>query len=461
MYKDVDSIYNSLEGIVERRGKGVEVLDETTFTDLVDGLVKESVFNEDRGVRGHLRWILKSSAISMGIHPASIQGLYEAMGEGKVGGFTVPAINIRGLTYDVARAIFRAARRGRVGAFIFEIARSEMGYTDQSPSEYATVLMAAAIREGFRGPLFIQGDHFQVRRGPFRKERERELNTLKDLIRDSISSYFYNIDIDASTLVDLEKDDLVEQQRDNFEVTAYLTEYIRENEPEGVTISVGGEIGEVGGKNSTPQELRAFMDNYLTTLKEGLKGLSKISVQTGTTHGGVVLPDGTIARVKLDFDTLERLSRIAREEYGLAGVVQHGASTLPDEAFHLFPEKGAAEIHLATGFQNIIYDHPSFPQALKTEIYSYLKEEFGRERKEGETEEQFLYKTRKRAFGPFKKRFWDLSEEVRREIGRELEERFLFLFDKLKVFDTVGVVNRLVGRSAPPGPDLKGEIEKA
>src|SRR5205807_577065 len=84
-------------------------------------------------------------------------------------------------------------------------------------------------------------------------------------------------------------------------------------------------------------------------LPKGMTGLSKISVQSGTSHGGVVLADGAIADVKLDLDTLERLSKVAREEYGLSGAVQHGAATLPDSALNNFPKRETAEIHLATG----------------------------------------------------------------------------------------------------------------
>ncbi len=460
MHRDVDSLYHSLKGIVEGREGKVEVVDRERFIKGLDDLVREGVFNPEREVRGHARWIIRSAALSDGIHPSSIINLYDAMGREEVGGFTVPAINIRGLTYDMARAVFRAAMEGEVGAFIFEIARSEMGYTDQSPSEYSAVIMAAALREGFRGPVFIQGDHFQVKRDRFKGDREAEIEELKALIRRSIASGFYNIDIDASTLVDLEKEGLVEQQRDNFEITALFTDYIRSVEPEGITITIGGEIGEVGGKNSTPEELRAFMDGYLSSLGKGVKGLSKISVQTGTTHGGVVLPDGSIARVKIDFDTLERLSKIARKEYGLAGCVQHGASTLPDEAFHLFPEKGTAEIHLATAFQNMVYDDPSFPHDLREEIYSYLKEKHKGEWKEGETEEQFIYKTRKKAFGPFKKRFWDLPEAYREGLRERLKDRFLFLFEKLKVFGTKEIVDRWV-KPLPTRIDLQGEIENS
>jgi len=214
-----------------------------------------------------------------------------------------------------------------------------------------------------------------------------------------------------------------------------------------VTVSVGGEIGEVGGKNSTVEELHAFMEGYLETLRKNgaaLKGISKISVQTGTTHGGIPMADGSVAKVKLDFDTLQKISAVARTDYGMAGAVQHGASTLPNEAFDRFPATGTAEIHLATGFQNIVYDSPSFPAELRERIYGYLKKEAASERKEGDTEEQFFYKTRKKGVGPFKREMWDLPEAVRAELGRELEAQFALLFRKLNVGKTMETVPRTV-----------------
>ena len=222
---------------------------------------------------------------------------------------------------------------------------------------------------------------------------------------------------------------------------------IRDLEPAGITISVGGEIGEVGGKNSTVEELRAFMDGYRDALgKSGtaLKGISKISVQTGTTHGGIPLADGSVARVKLDFETLGKLSAAARADYGLAGAVQHGASTLPDEAFDRFPSTGTAEIHLATGFQNIVYDSKSFPDDLRARIYDYLKREAASEMKAGDTEEQFFYKTRKKGLGPFKKEMWELPKTVRIALGRELEAQFALLFKKLNVGGTLATVSSFV-----------------
>jgi len=386
--------------------------------DRIDGLVEQAVFGDEQAREENRRQI-RELAASLGIYPASIQGLYEAAGRGAYHNKTVPAINIRGMTYQVARAVFRAALKHEVGAFIFELARSEMGYTKQKPAEYVTCVLAAAIKEGFQGPVFIQGDHF-------------------------VSAGFYNIDIDASTLVDLEKESLEQQQEENCRVTAEMTRFIRSIEPEGVTVSVGGEIGEVGKQNSTVEDLRVFMSGYRAHTGLDIKGISKISVQTGTTHGGVVLPDGAIASVELDFDTLKVLSKIAREEYGMGGAVQHGASTLPDEAFHLFPEIGTAEIHLATGFQNIIYDSPHFPQELTQRINQHLLQQYSDERKSGDTEEQFLYKTRKKAFGDFKKETWDIPSDNLKGIVDALEERFTQLFQKLIVVNTVGLVKKYV-----------------
>ena len=438
--KKVSDIYDCLQGIVKIEKDNVAaVQDEKRLREAVDWLVYNAVFNPDKEIKANCRWLIKAAALALGIRSASIQGLYEAMGRGECGGFTVPAVNIRGLAYDTARALFRSALKNKAGAIIFEIAKSEMGYTDQSPYEYSMVVIAAALREGYKGPLFIQGDHFQINPKNYAQDREKEIAGLRELIKKAVGAGFYNIDIDASTVVDLSKGHVVQQQTPNFETTAELTKFIRDIEPNGITISIGGEIGEVGGKNSTEEDLRVFMDNYLAAIaKKGnnIKGISKMSIQTGTSHGGVVLPDGTIAKVKVDFDTIEKLSNLARTAYGLAGVVQHGASTLPDDAFDLFQKKGAAEVHLATGFQNMIYDSKNLPESLRQEIYKYLHANMAKEKKETETDEQFIYKTRKKGLGPFKEKFWNLSMTIREKIGRELEERFDLLLNKLKVNGT-------------------------
>lgn len=434
--------FESIKEFVEFKNETLKVKDPQGVKKIMDSLIFDAVFEDNEEKKRKKLLIIKEIAKEMGAIPSSIQALYEEMGK-EFFGFTVPAVNIRGLTYDVARAIFRKAVERNVGAFIFEIARSEIGYTKQRPLEYAACVLAAAVREGFTGPVFLQGDHFQIVRRYFEKDPMAEINYLKGLIKEAIDAEFYNIDIDASTLVDLAKPTVYEQQRPNFENTALLAEYVRGLQPQGIVISIGGEIGEIGGKNSTPEEARAFLDGFRNTFKAD-KGLSKLSIQTGTKHGGVVLPDGSIAEVKIDFETLKRLSQLVRKEYGLSGCVQHGASTLPEEAFDKFPEAETSEIHLATAFQNIIYDSPYLPSEFRQMVYDFLKKEFSSEWKEGQTEEQFIYSVRKKGFAPFKKQWWSLPSEVKEPIMKQLEEKFDLLFNKLKVTNTKNIVEKTI-----------------
>ena len=444
-----------LEGVAVIRGDGLELVDERRFRDeLLDGLVFDAVFGADAELRDGARWVIWSASQALGCGSASIHELYVARGRGEIDAtrFTVPAINARAVAYLSARQAFAAALERDAATVVFEIAKSEMAYTDQRPDEYTAVILAAAMREGWRTPVFLQGDHFQFNATKWAADADAELQGLRDLTREAVEAGFLNIDIDSSTLVDLSQPTVAEQQRVNAENTAELTRLIRDLQPPGVTVSIGGEIGEVGKANSTEEELRAYMDGYRRALGEEIEGISKVSVQTGTTHGGVPMPDGSVAGVKIDFDTLHRLSTVAREEFGLAGCVQHGASTLPEEAFHHFPVHGTAEIHLATGFQNILFDSDGLPAELRAEMMEWCGVNAADERKAGETDEQFLYKTRKKALGPFKRRLWTLPAAASDQIGADLRAKFGLLFDKLGIAGTRALVERHVSAVPVPRP---------
>jgi fructose/tagatose bisphosphate aldolase len=422
---------------------------------LLDDLAFEAVFNADPELREACRWLIWSASQALGCPSASIHELYLARGRGEFDatGFTVPAINVRASAYLTARQAFAAAIERDAGAIVFEIAKSEMAYTDQRPAEYTAVILAAALRSGWRGPVFLQGDHFQFNATKWRDDPDTEMAGLRDLTREAVAAGFLNIDIDSSTLVDLSQPGVAAQQAVNAANTVELTLLIRDLQPDGVVIGTGGEIGEVGKSNSTEEELRAYLDGYYSLIHgSGTPGLSKVSIQTGTSHGGVALPDGSIAQVSIDFDTLRRLSTVARDEYGLAGCVQHGASTLPDEAFGNFPANGTAEIHLATGFQNIIYDAPGLPADLRGEMMGWCLANCAEERKDGETDEQFLYKTRKKAIGPFKRELWTLPAEAQEQIGANLRQRFGILFDELRIGGTRELVDRYIAPIDLPRP---------
>jgi fructose/tagatose bisphosphate aldolase len=453
-------VLESLTGVARVHPEGsVEVLDAAALRDgVIDRLIATAVFGEG-AERDAARWIIRAAAADLGIWPASIHAVYMAAGRGEYSHRTAPAINVRALAYDTMRAIYRAALANDCKIMLFELARSEMSYTQQRPGEYASNVLAAAIKEGYTGPVFIQGDHYQISAKKWATDPDGELAALKEITTEAIAAGYFNIDIDASTIVDLELPTLAEQQKLNAHLTMLLTEFIRESEPEGVTVSVGGEIGEVGARNSTVQDLHAFMTAYLYELQDrerlvgkNIAGISKISVQTGTSHGGVVLPDGTIADVAVDFETLRRLSEAARNDYGLGGAVQHGASTLPEAAFGRFAEAGAVEVHLATAFQNVVFEHASFPEALRDEIYAYLTANHADERKEGQTDAQFFYSARKRGLGPFKRQMWEMPVEARDSIAATLEESFGLLMQRLQVAGSAEIVDQFTPRvdvSAP------------
>jgi fructose/tagatose bisphosphate aldolase len=328
---------------------------------------------------------------------------------------------------------------------ILELARSEQTYTFQRPIDYATSVLAGAVAAHWQGPVFIQGDHYQFNAKKYAADPESMTEEIRRACRLAVDAGYRNIDIDASTLVDLSHGTEEEQQRANYERTAELAALIRSLEPDGVTISIGGEIGEVGKENSTEPELRAYLDGLrreLDRLAPGGAGISKVSVQTGTSHGGVVMPDGTVGTAAVDFDVHRRLGEVCRKEYGISGTVQHGASTLPEDQFHKFRDVETVEIHLATGFQNALYEHQAFPKELHEQIEQWCFANALDERKSDQTDQQFVYTTRKKALGPFKRQLWDL--ESKDEILADQARKISFLFHELGVEDTRSMVERYV-----------------
>ena len=442
----VAELTSALAGVAAVDGERLRIDDERAFrADCIRNLAWTAAFTEDPATAECAQWLVWEAAQALGARSASIHQLYMARARGEVAGFTVPAINIRAQTFDMARVAFETAIKLDAAAVILELARSEQTYTFQRPIDYSTAVLAGAIAAGWRGPVFLQGDHYQFNAKKYAADPEAMTEEIRRACRLAIDAGYRNIDIDASTLVDLSLDGEDSQQRTNYQRTAELVALIRSLEPDGVTVSIGGEIGEVGKSNSTEGELRAYLDGLRRELAgqaADLSGISKVSVQTGTSHGGMVMPDGTVGTVAVDFDVHRRLGEVGRREYGVAGTVQHGASTLPDELFHKFREVETVEIHLATGFQNLLYEHPAFPKALHAQVEAWCFANALDERKADQTDQQFVYTTRKKALGPLKRELWDLA--AKDEILADQARKIGFLCQELGVVGSRAMVDRYV-----------------
>ena len=223
-----------------------------------------------------------------------------------------------------------------------------------------------------------------------------------------------------------------------------------------MTVSIGGEIGEVGKSNSTEAELRAYLDTYRNELAamgdDDMAQISKVSIQTGTSHGGVPLPDGSIAQVKIDFDTMRRLSTVARERVRArrlrparrVDAARGGVRPLPGQRDSGDPPRDRLPEHPLRR-RRAAGRPPRRDDGL-------VRGELRRRAQGGETEEQFLYKTRKKAIGPFKRRLWELPAAAQDAIGGHLGAKFGQLFDALQIAGTRALVERFVTPVALPRP---------
>src|SRR5437763_4014032 len=135
----VSDLLSRLSGIVDWH-EGRFVIDDVARlrADGIRDLAWTAAFSEDAATVEVAQWLVWEAAQELGARSASIHELYMARARGEVSGFTVPAINIRAQTFDMARVVFETAMAADVGAVIVELARSEQTYTFQRPIDYAT-----------------------------------------------------------------------------------------------------------------------------------------------------------------------------------------------------------------------------------------------------------------------------------------------------------------------------------
>lgn len=215
----VGELLDNLKGVMEivltpeSTEKAVRVLNQDRLqVETVQYLAREASLNKDADIRAAAQRILRETGLALGIKEASIHPLYMARQQDKWSNLTVPAYNVRVWAFETMQRIIRAMLDDNAGPFILELAGSERRYTQQNQAEYMAMAYAAAIAQGYVGPLFGQGDHYQVNAKNFFNERAadpakpiKDFKAVKDvekLIHESIAAGKRNIDVDPSTLVD-------------------------------------------------------------------------------------------------------------------------------------------------------------------------------------------------------------------------------------------------------------------
>ena len=332
---------------------------------------------------------------------------------------------------------------------IFELARSEQTYTFQRPMDYATFVLAGAIAAGWRHPVFIQGDHYQFNAKKYAADPEAMTEEIRRACRLAIDAGYRNIDIDSSTLVDLSKPDRDEEQRENYVRAAELTALIRSLETDGVTISVGGEIGEVGKQNSTADELEAYLDGYRP--RAGAAGARRGRAVQGQR------PDRHVARRRAAARAAaSRRSSSTSRSSGTLGEIARArglAGRRPARRVHAargavppLPGGRDGRDPPRDGLPERPLRAPGVPGLADGRDLRLVRRNAADERKDGQTDEQFLYTTRKKAIGPFKRQLWDL--ETKDEILAAQGTKLGFLFTELRVNGSMEMVERYVR----PGP---------
>ena len=185
----VPDLISRLGGAAHVAGDRLVIDDEGAFRgEVIRDLAWTAAFATDEATIAAAQWLVREAARELGAVSASIHELYMARARGEVHGFTVPAINLRAQTFDMARTIYETAAAADVGAVIIEIARSEQTYTFQRPIDFATAVLAGAVAAGWRGPVFLQGDHYQFNMKKYQADPESMTEEIRRACRLAITA---------------------------------------------------------------------------------------------------------------------------------------------------------------------------------------------------------------------------------------------------------------------------------
>lgn len=328
----------------------------------------------------------------------------------------VMAANVR--IQHCFRGIIEAAKE-MDAAIIFEIAKSEVGYTDQAPEEYISVVKSLAKEIDFNTPYCIHGDHITIS-----ENTPDAIRSAEDLIKKEVEAGFTSFAIDASHNFNIEAETTREQLADNIEITTRIAKLIKRlmvekgktREDYGLEVEVG-EIGKIDPETGE-QELTTVDEavTFIKALNENGVYPDLIAINNGTVHGNVYDAEGNIVPL-LGIDGL-RTREVANAIASIGvQIAQHGITGTPLELMRKLIDAGIVKGNVGTNWQNIALDN--MPSDLVKKMEDWTMENYAvkvRAKKPSISDKEIIGQNIKYGIRVFKKEIANIDDEYKQKI---------------------------------------------
>ena len=273
-----------------------------------DGQVKDNI--------RHLFYILSSICWMQGVYFSSLQKINKSQSiQTALSNLCIPVFDISEIAlkqlHELTKAFqYESAKKNSLAGFSLDF--STLGEVDLL-LQLSRVALVALLHK-YHGPLFIQANHLKFDGSRFEDDREKLLEELKSKTKQAIHLGIFNINYDASQLVDMEASRITEKMLMNLKMVAMATNlWVRNFQPNGVVVSVSGNMGKSAGSLPGEADVKEFLQRMLkegSRLRFGVAGedISKVEIP---------LP-------KINQETINQinqLNEIVRQDIKIGGVV--------------------------------------------------------------------------------------------------------------------------------------------
>jgi len=426
IYQSIDQLCQHTFGIIQiyPDEPSAYVLNKARLwaDNIIDVLFQTALFAESEDVKSFSHWLIREIGKQTDNFPASLHSLYQTLNDDSEivpHKIVIPAIDISGMTYEMARAVFRARQQTDTGPVIIELDDSNLIPDTEQLSEHVLSVIAAAIKEQHAengwGPIFIKRNlEIQVNRSS--DDLEEKLRDITDNIDQLLDAGIYNINIDASVR-NGEEANIESNLAENARMTAELLRYIRSKEPKNTTVTVSGTLTLPENQANAPEQLRTFMQEFQQQSRNedsenDLVGITTINLRSTNISDSDSGANDQVTGSDFNPDMLKNLSKIAREEFDLFGIVPRDISQLSAQTFSDIFNALAIEFHSSRNFLNFVLDHPRFPHHLRNQIRTDFQE---------------------KNLIQIQQHLWNIEPQSLRVIMHDLENEFITLFNQMGI----------------------------